>query len=74
MTEEERVAALARIDFSDFNYNTYRRHEREKLEPQLLALGFTVKNGRWFDMERDSHGPLSRGAVLMPGEILFTYG
>lgn len=46
------------ISFEGFDYNQYRRHELEILEPRLRAIGY--HDIQWGKGESDSFGPLTR--------------
>jgi hypothetical protein len=67
------------ISFAKFHFNvptsSIKRQEKEILEPQLAALGYT--DITWWTKEEDSFGPLSRlcKAVDKNGdEVTFVYG
>jgi hypothetical protein len=64
------------LNFGEFDFGgDYRAQEVELLQPQLIERGYS--NFIWFDVERDSFGPLVRGctALSVDGELVdFFYG
>jgi hypothetical protein len=63
------------VSFDGFDWDDYRASEIRVLQPQLVDRGYS--NFVWFDVERDSFGPLIRGltALSNTGELIdFFYG
>jgi hypothetical protein len=65
------------ISFEGFDYDagTYQEQERELLQPQLEALGYTEIV--WFPGEVDSFGPLTRLVMCINPDgnvVTFIYG
>lgn len=58
------------------NFSKYWESERDVIEPALVDAGY-YDIGRWFSPEKDSFGPLSRGAMATTPagkRVLVCYG
>ncbi len=58
------------LDWSQFRFSHYRMDETCRIKPQLEALGF--KNIEFYDIEKDSFGPLVRGIRMERHGIKYT--
>ena len=60
--------------FDDWDVARYWEWEQKIAQPALEAAGWTVL--RWYSIEKDSFGPLQRGAVCEKSgrQVIFYYG
>jgi len=58
MTDFEYESLVGILDFTEFSFRDYLKHEQTILKPQLKKLGF--KDISFVDGEADNFGPLSR--------------
>lgn len=73
--EVEYIDLYEVINFDGFDCNNWRSGERDLLQPQLEAKGYT--DLRWSMGESDSFGPLSRicvGRDMEGAPVRFIYG